>query len=71
MSSQADNLQQLMAFFNLGNGAQSGAQGGARVNQRPALTAPRPSAKPAAIAPPVNRKLLTAGPVDESSFARF
>jgi methyl-accepting chemotaxis protein len=67
MSSQADNLQQLMAFFNLGHGAQRGTSS----------TSPRPapvqrSAKAPAIASkPVNRKLLTAGPVDESSFARF
>jgi methyl-accepting chemotaxis protein len=67
MSSQADNLQQLMAFFNLGHGTQRGTS-----SPRTAPKAQRPAtAKPALAAPAVNRKLLTAGPVDESSFARF
>ncbi|WP_426304447.1 methyl-accepting chemotaxis protein [Acidovorax facilis] len=66
MSGQANNLQQLMAFFKLGQGAQHSTQ-------HPTPATPRSAVHkaPAIASKHFNRKLLIAGPVDESSFARF
>jgi len=72
MSGQANNLQQLMAFFHVGNGQGSGqAQGATRaaaVRQGSTIGAPAGAPKATAAQP---RKSLGHNGVDESSFARF
>ena len=71
MSGQANNLQQLMSFFNVGSGQGNGqGQGPARVSaaarSTPAATLPATAHKVAA-----PRKAINGNGVDESSFARF
>ncbi len=63
MSSQAGNLQELMAFFNLGNRA----AGGAASRRGGATPATRSAGRRQAEAAPAN----FAGSLDDSSFARF
>ena len=75
MSGQANNLQQLMAFFNVGNG-QGQSQGQGKGSTRAAAT--RHAGAPAGAAPTAgkangaqSRKAMALNGIDESQFARF